>query len=127
MFSEEQLKEIAVGLEKSGERFLWVVRNPPELQNQTEPDLESLLPEGFLNSTKNRGMVVKSWAPQVPVLNHKALGGFVTHCGWNSVLESVCAGKLSIYIFHLYISRMIWLNQLVYYDRRTDGCMAFVR
>ncbi|KAL1200778.1 UDP-glycosyltransferase 88A1 [Cardamine amara subsp. amara] len=92
LFSKEQLKEIAVGLEKSGQRFLWVVRNPPELQNQTEPDLNSLLPEGFLNRTGNRGMVVKSWAPQVTVLNHKAVGGFVTHCGWNSILESICAG-----------------------------------
>ncbi|ESQ48281.1 hypothetical protein EUTSA_v10020674mg [Eutrema salsugineum] len=92
LFSEEQVKEIAIGLEKSEQRFLWVVRNPPELQNQTEPDLKLLLPEGFLNQTGNRGMVVKSWAPQVPVLNHKAIGGFVTHCGWNSILESVCAG-----------------------------------
>ncbi|CAH8328628.1 unnamed protein product [Eruca vesicaria subsp. sativa] len=92
LFSQEQLKEIAIGLERSEQRFLWVVRNPPELQNQTEPDLESLLPEGFLNRTGNRGMVVKSWAPQVPVLNHKAISGFVTHCGWNSILEAVCAG-----------------------------------
>ncbi|KAG2306005.1 hypothetical protein Bca52824_025753 [Brassica carinata] len=37
-------------------------------------------------------MVVKSWAPQVPVLNHKSISGFVTHCGWNSILEAVCAG-----------------------------------
>ncbi|VVB06548.1 unnamed protein product [Arabis nemorensis] len=92
LFSEEQVKEIAIGLERSEQRFLWVVRNPPGLGNQTEPDLKSLLPEGFLDRTGNKGMVVKSWAPQVPVLNHKAIGGFVTHCGWNSILESVCAG-----------------------------------
>ncbi|KAH0847681.1 hypothetical protein HID58_019372 [Brassica napus] len=92
LFSQEQLKDIAIGLERSEQRFLWVVRNPPELQNQTEPDLEAILPDGFLNRTGNRGMVVKSWAPQVPVLNHKAIGGFVTHCGWNSILEAVCAG-----------------------------------
>ncbi|XP_010548938.1 PREDICTED: UDP-glycosyltransferase 88A1 isoform X2 [Tarenaya hassleriana] len=91
LFSEEQLKEIAVGLERSGHRFLWVVRNPPGLPNRTEPDLESLLPEGFLDRTGDRGLVVKSWAPQVAVLNHKAVGGFVTHCGWNSILESICA------------------------------------
>ncbi|KAG2709776.1 hypothetical protein I3760_05G257100 [Carya illinoinensis] len=99
LFSMEQLKEIAIGLEKSGIRFLWVVRNPPTQSHglatpiqSHEPDLDSLLPEGFLERTKERGLVVKSWAPQVAVLNHEAVGGFVTHCGWNSVLESICAG-----------------------------------
>jgi hypothetical protein len=98
LFSVEQLKEIAIGLERSGLRFLWVVRNPPTqdqslaVKAQPEPDLDLLLPEGFLGRTKERGLVVKSWAPQVAVLNHESVGGFVTHCGWNSVLEAVCAG-----------------------------------
>ncbi|XP_050221724.1 UDP-glycosyltransferase 88A1 [Mercurialis annua] len=98
LFSKEQLSEIAIGLEKSGQRFLWVVRNPPSNHQklatsaQSDPDLESLLPDGFLARTKQRGLVVKSWAPQVAVLNHDSVGGFVTHCGWNSVLEAVCAG-----------------------------------
>uniref|UniRef100_A0A2N9HLW5 Glycosyltransferase n=1 Tax=Fagus sylvatica TaxID=28930 RepID=A0A2N9HLW5_FAGSY len=98
LFSIEQLKEIALGLEKSGQRFLWVVRNPPSVKHslatsaQPDPDLDSLLPEGFLDRTKEKGLVVKSWAPQVAVLNHDSVGGFVTHCGWNSVLEAVCAG-----------------------------------
>ncbi|KAK4384921.1 UDP-glycosyltransferase 88B1 [Sesamum angolense] len=48
-------------------------------------------PAGFLDRTKDRGLVLKSWAPQVAVLNHESVGGFVTHCGWNSVLEAVCA------------------------------------
>nr|QLF96275.1 phloretin 4'-O-glycosyltransferase [Malus trilobata] len=98
LFSKEQLKEIAIGLENSGHRFLWVVRNPPA-QNQiglvikeSDPELKSLLPDGFLDRTKDRGLVVKSWVPQVAVLNHNSVGGFVSHCGWNSVLESVCAG-----------------------------------
>ncbi|KAL5984753.1 hypothetical protein ACLOJK_041375 [Asimina triloba] len=105
VFSEAQLKEIAVGLERSGQRFMWVVRSPPptatkEVEEEESngfpappgPDLDSLLPEGFLERTKERGMVVKSWAPQLAVLNHESVGGFVTHCGWNSVLEAVCAG-----------------------------------
>ncbi|KAJ4963912.1 hypothetical protein NE237_023851 [Protea cynaroides] len=99
VFSTAQVREIAIGLEKSGQRFLWVVRNPVSDDNNKhysveikEPDLEALLPEGFLDRNKERGLVVKCWAPQVEVLNHKSVGGFVTHCGWNSVLEAVFAG-----------------------------------
>ncbi|WOK91412.1 UDP-glycosyltransferase 88A1-like [Canna indica] len=91
-FPVEQLKEIAIGLEKSDQRFLWVVRAPRTKNEEPEPELEALLPEGFMERTKDRGLVVKSWAPQVEVLNHKAVGGFVTHCGWNSTLEAITAG-----------------------------------
>ncbi|CAL4974562.1 unnamed protein product [Urochloa decumbens] len=102
-FSAEQIREVAVGLEASGQRFLWVVRAPPAagggedparklVGKPAEPDLGALLPEGFLARTEGRGLVVKSWAPQRDVLAHAAVGGFVTHCGWNSVLEAVMAG-----------------------------------
>ncbi|KAL2921145.1 UDP-glycosyltransferase 88B1 [Bienertia sinuspersici] len=88
-FSKKQIKEIAFGLEKSGVRFLWVVKNPP---NEDEPNLDLILPEGFLDRTKEKGHVVKSWVPQIEVLAHESVGAFVTHCGWNSTLEAVCAG-----------------------------------
>ncbi|KAF7836403.1 UDP-glycosyltransferase 88F3-like [Senna tora] len=102
-FSVSQLKEIADALERSEQRFLWVVKRPPLDHESTEKpkhtsdtivefDLDSVLPSGFLERTEERGMVVKSWAPQVEVLNKEAVGGFVTHCGWNSVLEAVVAG-----------------------------------
>ncbi|KAK0596986.1 hypothetical protein LWI29_020739 [Acer saccharum] len=100
LFSVDQLEEIATGLERSGQRFLWVVKNPPRghenrsvaILERPDPDLDSILPKGFLDRTKERGLVVKMWAPQVEVLNHDSVGGFVTHCGWNSMLEAVCAG-----------------------------------
>ncbi|KAJ0986301.1 hypothetical protein J5N97_004657 [Dioscorea zingiberensis] len=67
-FPAEQVKEIATGLERSEQRFLWVVRSPPDPQNRfsgpIEPDLGALLPVGFVERTEGRGMVVKAWAPQ---------------------------------------------------------------
>ncbi|XP_011003675.1 PREDICTED: UDP-glycosyltransferase 88A1-like [Populus euphratica] len=100
VFSSSQLKEMAIGLEKSGVRFLWAVRAPREdgqaqarkTAIATEPCLVSIFPEGFLDRTKDRGFIVKSWAPQLAILNHGSVGGFVTHCGWKSILEAVCAG-----------------------------------
>jgi hypothetical protein len=97
-FGAEQIREVARGLEASGQRFLWVVRAPPsddpakKFDKPPEPNLDALLPEGFLARTGDRGLVVKSWAPQRDVLAHASVGGFVTHCGWNSVLEAVMAG-----------------------------------
>lgn len=89
-FSEAQLEEIATGLERSKQRFLWVVKSPQGIT--TDPNLEELLPKGFLERTKESGLVVKSWAPQNAILRHESVGGFVTHCGWNSLLEAVKNG-----------------------------------
>ncbi|KAF7096474.1 hypothetical protein CFC21_098413 [Triticum aestivum] len=93
--SLEQISEMAKGLEKSGHRFLWVLRAPPAFAAAAGgPDAAlSLLPEGFLAGTADRGFVVTaSWVPQVEVLRHSSTGAFVTHCGWNSTLEAVVAG-----------------------------------
>nr|GLL47772.1 anthocyanidin 3-O-glucosyltransferase 2-like [Ipomoea trifida] len=93
-FSEPQVKEIAYGLERSGHRFLWSLRQPPSESSPFPTDynnLEEVLPEGFLERTKNMGKVI-GWAPQATVLAHPAVGGFLSHCGWNSTLESVWFG-----------------------------------
>ncbi|KAK7380385.1 hypothetical protein VNO78_32895 [Psophocarpus tetragonolobus] len=92
-FSRRQLKEMAIGLEKSEQRFLWVLRTELGGSDSVEqPSLDELLPKGFLERTKEKGLVVRDWAPQLRILSHDSVGGFVTHCGWNSVLEAVCEG-----------------------------------
>ncbi|XP_059654558.1 scopoletin glucosyltransferase-like [Cornus florida] len=86
-FATSQLYEIAMGLEASGQEFIWVVRRA-----KNEDDNENWSPEGFEERTKDKGLIIRGWAPQVLILDHDAVGGFVTHCGWNSTLEGVSAG-----------------------------------
>ncbi|TYI99841.1 hypothetical protein E1A91_A13G045400v1 [Gossypium mustelinum] len=86
-FTSSQLKEIAMALEASELQFIWVVRK--QKNNEEEDDW---LPEGFEKRMEGKGLIIRGWAPQVLILDHEAVGGFVTHCGWNSTLEGVCAG-----------------------------------
>ncbi|XP_047331244.1 UDP-glycosyltransferase 71A15-like [Impatiens glandulifera] len=96
-FPDAQVKEIAYALEKVGKRFLWSLRRPSATDKKMTwitsdyEDPGQVLPEGFLERTAEIGRVI-GWAPQVEVLSHEAVGGFVSHCGWNSVLESVWFG-----------------------------------
>lgn len=76
-----QMEELAYGIKQSGKHFLWVVRASEE----------DKLPKGFVEETSEKGLVVQ-WCSQMEVLAHKALGCFVTHCGWNSTLEALCLG-----------------------------------
>ncbi|XP_027098667.1 anthocyanidin 3-O-glucosyltransferase 2-like [Coffea arabica] len=92
----DQVKELANGLERSGYRFLWCLRRPPPKNTIVDfpseyGNYEDVLPEGFLDRTANVGKIV-GWVPQLAVLSHAAVGGFVTHCGWNSTLESIWFG-----------------------------------
>ncbi|PON98224.1 UDP-glucuronosyl/UDP-glucosyltransferase [Trema orientale] len=88
-FGVDQLKEIGSALERTGFRFLWCIRHSFLSDNYVDP--KQVLPEGFLDRTAKIGKVI-NWAPQVAVLSHPAVGGFVSHCGWNSLLESLWFG-----------------------------------
>jgi hypothetical protein len=83
-----QLIELGLGLEASNSPFIWVLRG-----DENGGEMEKwILEEGFEEKTKGRGLLIRGWAPQVLILSHPAIGGFLTHCGWNSTLEGVCAG-----------------------------------
>ncbi|KAL6864879.1 hypothetical protein ACP4OV_016030 [Aristida adscensionis] len=96
----QQTAELALGLELSQCRFIWAVKKPDQssangtffgTQNGEDTSLD-FLPEGFLERTRGVGLVTLSWAPQTAILRHASIGCFFTHCGWNSVLESVMNG-----------------------------------
>jgi hydroquinone glucosyltransferase len=97
-----QTTELALALEMTQRRFVWVVKRPDEDTangaffgtRRGEDDHEALgfLPRGFIERTSGLGLVLPSWAPQTAILAHAAVGCFVTHCGWNSSLESVLNG-----------------------------------
>ncbi|PIM97746.1 hypothetical protein CDL12_29779 [Handroanthus impetiginosus] len=82
--SKKQIQEIAKGLELSNANFIWVDRSSSGNENVIE--------EAFPKGLKDRGKVVKGWANQVEILAHKSVGGFMSHCGWSSITESVYFG-----------------------------------
>ncbi|VYS65996.1 unnamed protein product [Arabidopsis thaliana] len=85
--NESDFLEIACGLRNTNQSFLWVVR-PGSVHGR---DWIESLPSGFMESLDGKGKIVR-WAPQLDVLAHRATGGFLTHNGWNSTLESICEG-----------------------------------
>jgi len=85
---QEQLEELGWGLVNSHHDFLWIIR--PDLVMGDKSDSVSLPPE-LTAGIKERGLIV-AWCPQEEVLNHRSVGGFMTHCGWNSTIESLSAG-----------------------------------
>ena len=90
--SIEQVKEIADGLEMSHHAFLWVIRADLLEYNLDgkASEFKAIFSE-FLERTKDRALVAP-WVPQTAVLSHPAVGAFLTHCGWNSTIESISCG-----------------------------------
>ncbi|KAK4266597.1 hypothetical protein QN277_027492 [Acacia crassicarpa] len=81
VLSKRQMEEIARGLIESGRPWLWSIREEEEKEKVGE----------YREEMEEKGKIV-SWCKQVEVLSHKSVGCFVSHCGWNSSLESLVAG-----------------------------------
>lgn len=88
VLSPLQLQELAMALEASNRPFVWAFRLIDK-SNQLE---EWMAREGFEERIGGRGMLIRGWAPQVLILSHRSVGGFLTHGGWNSTIEGICAG-----------------------------------
>ncbi|KAL6893721.1 hypothetical protein ACP4OV_007819 [Aristida adscensionis] len=86
--SVEQVHELALGLELAGARFLWALRRPRDVAGDVD-----VLPPGFRERTRGRGLVAMGWVPQISILAHSAIGAFLTHCGWNSTVEGLLFGR----------------------------------
>lgn len=82
--------ELGSGLEKSGERYLWVVRDADrgDIYANNEEDHDQCL----VCEQRGMGMVVKGWVPQLEILEHSSMAAFMSHCGWNSCMESLSLG-----------------------------------
>ncbi|GLT70325.1 hypothetical protein SLA2020_424130 [Shorea laevis] len=95
--SVEQIVELAWGLELSQQRFIWVVRPPVQktgigVHAKIGNNDVSFLPQGFVDRTREVGLLIPQWAPQVEILNNPSVGAFFSHCGWNSTVECICCG-----------------------------------
>ncbi|KAJ0970193.1 hypothetical protein J5N97_023070 [Dioscorea zingiberensis] len=94
MITDHQIEELAMGLEKSRQRFIWVLRDADGgdvFADEKKAEKRSL-PEGYEERIEGMGMVVRGWAPQLEILGHRAIGAFMSHCGWNSCMESLSFG-----------------------------------
>ncbi|XP_060181981.1 UDP-glucosyltransferase 29-like [Lycium barbarum] len=87
ILSNKDIEEIAKGLELSLVNFIWAIKFPTGVTTT----IEEVLPQGLLEKSE-KGIVVKGWLPQATILGHFSVGGFVTHCGWNSLLETISFG-----------------------------------
>ncbi|XP_039031684.1 UDP-glycosyltransferase 91C1-like [Hibiscus syriacus] len=95
--SEESMHQLAFGIEKSNLPFIWVVRKRPMAEAQMDDNhLQDIIPPGFEERVSNKGLVLWGWAPQLRILAHSSVGGFLTHCSWSSITEGLKFGRALI-------------------------------
>ncbi|KVH98489.1 UDP-glycosyltransferase 89B2 [Cynara cardunculus var. scolymus] len=93
VLTNEQMEMVALGLERSQIKFVWSVKEPTVGHVAGK---YGRIPSGFEDRVAGRGLVVRGWAPQVAILSHESVGAFLTHCGWNSIMEAVVAEVLML-------------------------------
>ncbi|KAF8012844.1 hypothetical protein BT93_I0873 [Corymbia citriodora subsp. variegata] len=89
--SRDQVRELEKGLENAQWRFCWNLKATKVDKDDCE-DVTDILSDTFLKGTKNKGVIIRGWADQQEILAHPAIGGFMSHCGWNSVMEAAWQG-----------------------------------
>ncbi|KAJ4808735.1 Glycosyltransferase [Rhynchospora pubera] len=82
-----QLRELGSGLEAANKPFIWVLKDA-----EITPEVDRWLSDDFEKRVQQKGLICRGWAPQLAILSHPSVGGFMTHCGWNSILESISLG-----------------------------------
>ncbi|XP_047959450.1 zeatin O-glucosyltransferase-like [Salvia hispanica] len=90
--TNDEVQVVAEGLERSGQKFIWVLREADKTNVFDGEARRIELPAGFEEMVKERGVVMREWAPQPEILAHPSTGGFMSHCGWNSCNESIKMG-----------------------------------
>lgn len=90
VLTNEQMEALTMALEKSGVKFILSVKGATKGHEEVEK--YGQFPSGFESRVAGRGLIIKGWAPQVLILRHRSTGAFLTHCGWNSVLEGIVSG-----------------------------------
>ncbi|KAD6119233.1 hypothetical protein E3N88_10504 [Mikania micrantha] len=93
VLTNDQMEVVALGLEKSRVKFVWSVKEPTVGHEASD---YGRVPAGFEDRVAGRGLVIRGWAPQVAILSHYSVGVFLTHCGWNSIIEAVAAEVLML-------------------------------
>ncbi|KAI9111435.1 hypothetical protein K1719_017125 [Acacia pycnantha] len=123
--SQEEVREIALGLEKSELPFLWALRVQ---RGPTDPETLQL-PEGFEERTRGRGVVCTGWVPQLKILGHESVGGFLSHSGCSSVVEAIQNEKplvsLALLVDQGLISRVLEEKKIGYSIPRDERDGSF--
>ncbi|KAK8510376.1 hypothetical protein V6N13_100403 [Hibiscus sabdariffa] len=106
--SKGQMEALALALEESGVPFIWAINDTlkGEQEDGQHGDDRNMVPPGFEDKVRGKGLVIKGWTPQLAILEHRAVGSYLTHCGWNSALEGLLGEVLLL----------VWPMQIDHFD-----------